>query len=284
VSAAPALVAVPEHVPQAGAIIWWRLSGDVTIEEVRAEWSARGLPEGLLPTPPGPQAALTRAVNEHRTQHTLARPLGNRSGRALVHERVVSDELDYQTGVKVTLDALGRPRFDPAVHPLVDPISRSYAKHLDQLSTHDVGAWLVKLVVACDGIRLKDTGGVYFVPHVRLAAWRTMVQAIHATSAHRVNEVPALRAEDAVASILDALTAEAEAVAAELEQDLLEDLSAKKAGNRVARCEQTEAKVARYEALLGVKAAGLHERLDGLRAQLAVVAFGGGGFGEEVAS
>lgn len=270
----PALVAVAEHIPQAGAIVWWRLSGDIMLDELRAEWSARGLPEGLLPTPPGPQAALTRAVAEHRSRHTLARPLGNRGeGHALVNEKLrEGDELEYSTGVKVRLDPVGRPKFDPPDHPLADDIRRGYAKHLDQLSTDDVGGWLVRLVLRVDGIRLKDTGGVYFVPHTRLAEWKSMVQAIHATSAHRVNEVPALRAEDAVASILDALSAEAEQVAAELERDLASDLTAKKADNRVRRCERAEAKVARYEALLGVKAESLRERLEGLRAQLAVVA------------
>lgn len=270
---APSLVAVAEHVPCAGGIVWWRLSGDVMLDELRAEWTARGLPDGLLPTPPGPQAALTRAVAAHRSKRTLARPLANRAGHALVHERLsVDDDLEYSTGLRVKLDGLGRPAFEPTTHPLVPDIRRSYERHLDTLSTHDIGAWLVRLVLHVDGIRLKDTGGVYFVPYQRVAEWGAMTQAIHATSAHRVNEVPALRAEDAVNSILDALSAEASTVADALESELASGLTPRVAGNRVRRCELTVAKVSRYETLLGAKADDLHARLEALRAQLCVAA------------
>lgn len=272
---APALVAVAEPVPRAGGIVWWRLSGDVILDELRAEWSARGLPETALPTPPGPAAALTRAMAEHRGRHVLARPLGNRGeGHALVYERLTAEtmDLEFSTGLKVRLDPVGRPRFEPTDHPLVTEIKAAYNRHLELLSPADVGTWLVKLVRRVDGIPLRDTGGVYFVPYTRVPEWTAMVTAIHAASAHRINDLPALRAEDAVSSILDALTAEAEGVAAELEEDLASELTAKKAGNRVTRCEQTEAKVARYEALLGIKADALRTRLEGLRAQLAVAA------------
>lgn len=269
-------VAVDENVPRAGVIVWWRLSGDVYDEELRAEWEARELDPKLLPSPPGKPTALSRAMADQATargaDRVLARPMADRGSKALVVEHASGEELAYHVALRATVNGSGDPTFEPADHQAIPEILTSYARHLAALTADDVGGWLVKLVAYCDGVRLRDTGGVYFMPEARREEWRRMVTAIHAASGHRINGIPALRAEDAVASILDAISEEARRIAADMQTEIDEGLTKRKARNRIERCEQTEAKIARYEALLGVKVEGLRERLEGLRAALAVAA------------
>lgn len=267
------LVAVDEHVPRAGAIVWWRLSGDVYDEELRAEWNARGLEEKLLPSSPGKPTALARAMGEQATargsDRVLARPMADRGAKALVVEHASDGDLAYHVALRATVNGADDPTFDPPDHAAIPEIMRAYHRNLGALTADDVGTWLVAY---CDGVRLRDTGGVYFVPEGRREEWGRMVTAIHAASAHRVNGVPALRAEDAVASILDALSEESQKIAADLNAEIGEGgMTKRKARKRIERCEDAEAKLARYEVLLGVKADGLRGKLEELRAALAVV-------------
>lgn len=278
-------VAVDEHVPRAGAIVWWRLSGDVYEEELRAEWTARGLNEKLLPSPPGKSTALSRAMMDQATAHgadrILARPMAERGSKALVVEHVEAstpggqDDLTYRVALRATVNGQD-PKFEPSDHASIPEILRCYHRHLSALTADDVGGWLVKLVAYCDGVRLRDTGGVYFVPESRREEWRSIATAIHATSGHRINGIPALRAEDAVASILDAISEEAKRIAEDMQVELAEGtVTPRKARKRIERWENAEAKITRYEELLGVKAEGLREKLEGVRAGLAAVLLDG---------
>lgn len=278
-------VAVDEHVPRAGMIVWWRLSGDCYDEELRAEWDARGLSEKLLPSPPGKSTALSRAMIDQATargaDRVLARPMADRGSKALVIEHAGAmtpggrDDLTYRVALRASVNG-SDPVFDPADHEAIPEILRCYARHLAALTADDVGGWLVKLVAYCDGVRLRDTGGVYFVPESRREEWRSMVTAIHAASGHRINGIPALRAEDAVASILDAISEEAKKIAEDMAAELSEgSVTKRKAHKRIERWEEAEAKITRYEELLGVKAEGLREKLEGVRAGLAAVLLDG---------
>jgi hypothetical protein len=254
----------------AGVIVWWRLSGDASLEELTAEWEAAGLPAEELPSATGPAAALTRALGEHRGKRSLVRPLDADDGKALVEERANGEDLTYDVALRAKVDGLGRLVIDPPDHAYAKRLRAAYELHLARVA--DVGGWLVRRVRALDGVALRDTGGIYYLPPSSVPTWEKIATCLHLSSGHRVNGVPAMRTDDAVASILDALTVEATAAAEEMEAELREGLTPKKADHRVVRCAEVEAKVARYEALLGSKTDALVERLENLRASLAAVA------------
>lgn len=268
----PSLVAVTEHVPRAGAIVWWRLSGSTSHDHLQKVFDRHGQSVDLLPGTCGPSTALTRAMADHGSKRKLVRPLADK-GRAIVAESAHEADLDYTIQVRARLDEHDQPVFDPPTHPLVPELRKAWHDHLGLVSADDAGTWLVKVVTRLGGVRLRDTGGVYFIPHDVVATWDALVAAVHEATGHRVNSVPALRTEDAVSSILDALQQEAEKAALEMEEELAEgNLTPKMAGRRQTRAERLEEKVARYEGLLGQSVEGLRARLERLRGGLAATA------------
>jgi hypothetical protein len=272
------LITVSDHVPTAGAIVWWRLSGIVNVDTLRAAWAAQGLDDTLLPSTASAPVALRRAVGEQRSARRLVRPLEGTKGYALVDEHATGADLDYHISFRVSLDTVGRLVFVPPSAPAGDPrrataegIRAAFDRHLVELSTQDISGWLVRMMPKLDAVGLRDTGGVYFVPQPAVEKLGRLVAALKASSAHCLHRVPALRSEDAVDAILDAIAVEAEAEALGMEKELAEAaLGARGLENRVEHCNEVEGKVARYEALLGKSLGTLGERLERLRANLTV--------------
>lgn len=278
----PNIIAVPDA-DTAGAIMWWRLSGDTDGTRLASNWASAGLPSELLPKPPTPTTALNRAVNEQREARRLARPLEGRHGWALVDEDARGENLDYHVLLKVAVNALGRLEFfdmpkDPT-HALWSErvkteIESAYNRHLDTLSHSDISSWIVSLAGDCNAVVLRDTGGIYFVPRPSMERWQGMVDVIRASSSHTIFEVPALRSDEAVAAIIDAIAREAQSEAEAMETEMADEgnLGSRALRGRVARVENVRAKVEAYERLLGRKLENLHLRLDALKANLAAAA------------
>jgi hypothetical protein len=91
---AEGLIALTEKVDTAGAVIWWRLTGEVDLEHLRSEWRARGLNEKDLPQPATPKTALRRAVQQVVEKHVLARQIDD--GWAVVREYQDGKDLSYR--------------------------------------------------------------------------------------------------------------------------------------------------------------------------------------------
>lgn len=267
------LIAVDEHVPTAGAIVWWRLSGVVEHAKLLAAWKAAGFQEESLLETPSPATALRRAANELREKRVLVRPLGRNNGFAVVREKVTGDEqeLDYEVVAKVTLDAVGRIKFDGVDDALRNEVLTAFERHLGQLSTEDFSAWLVRAMPKLDAVSLRDTGGVYFIPHAQVEHLAMVTAVLHANTEHVVHRVPALRSTEAVEAILDAIEQEALAETERIERELEEGKLGEKAyENRIAQADKVTTKVERYEGLLDMKLDALRERLERLRSNLTV--------------
>ncbi len=98
-----------------------------------------------------------------------------------------------------------------------------------------------------------------------------VVEAIRNIGGHSIYRIPAMRGDDAVEAILDAIQSEAaeEAHAMEI---ALEKAQFGERGweHRISKTDTIEGKVARYEALLGARLDGIRERLTALRANLTI--------------
>lgn len=285
---ASSLIAVPDlagaHV--AGVIVYWRLAGVVDYEALEAAWATAGLDQGLLPAPIARTTALKRTMASFKEASVLVRPLkGDEEGFVLVHESYDAEgRPQYRNGRTVTFwEDPDTGALEPLVHALPDEdpegaevtelqrqVDATFARHLNHLTQQDISGWLVDLVRGVHSVRLRDTGGIYFVPRDRADAWRAYVAALRAASRHRLFEIPAMQSDEAVASILDALTREAREAAEDLEDELdAKDLSAKALRGREAKARETETKIATYEALLGVKLEALRAEYDALQARVA---------------
>lgn len=272
------VVAVTEHMEEAGAIVLWHLSGEMDGEVLKAGWAMQGLDENMLPEMPSVELALRRTANQYKGPHRLVRTLPNCGGYAIVDEVVEGGKLTYRQvfdfmnsgdGISVTV-------YDEQA--LIDAGGVAQATNLFErtkamLNHQDASYWLSRLVRNVDSISLRDRGGVYFVPRNRLEEWRAYVAAIRASSSHMVYEIPALRSDEAVAAIIDSLTRESEdeaiAIEAELENG---DLGGRAIKTRGERCEAMSRKVASYEQLLGRGLDTLRERLERLQANVAAAA------------
>jgi hypothetical protein len=271
------IIAVTENIPQAGAIVWWRLSGGLQGDKLYDAWDEAGFDVQVIPENPAPPTALRRAMNDQKQARRLVRPLEGRKGYAVVNESAKADDLDYDISVRASVSVIGmltvESDYDGSdTQRLIAEVEASYKRHCHELSTQDISSWLSCIVIPkVDGVSLRDTGGMYFIPHDKLAEYSAMVDAVAGVSGHSFFKVPALRSADAVDAILDAVTQEAAAEASKFEADLeAGNLGERALSNRVESVEAAEAKVARYEKLLGAAMPELSKRLEQLRANLTV--------------
>lgn len=271
------VVAVSGDVAEAGAIVYWTLSGPVEYGKLVEAWTAAGFAAGDVVEPPNPQTACLRALNEERSERSrrLRRPLEGRRGHALVDESAQDRELEYEVRCRADVDALGRIRVETADAELQARVEAAYRRHLfSELSTCDVSGWLAgKLLARVDAVALRPTGGFYFVPREGVATWRALIGVIKACSNHAFYEVPAMHTEEAIDAILAAVTAEARSEAdgmwEELASGKLGERALEARAERAARCRE---KVERYERLLGIGIGGLCEQLTKLRADFCAAA------------
>ena len=264
----------------AGAITYWRLAGGVNGERLRTAWLERGLPEGLLPTLPSPETALTRAVKRQEGRRNgstiLARQLPEARGWVMKHETPNEDKSDltYSTEARVWVDKLGRFQTDQPESALARAVEVEYPRQLNEVSAADVSSWLVRLAAYVTAVSLRDAGGVYFIPRGTLPTWRSIVGALRAASTHAVFEIPAMRGEECVAAVLDALNAECDEEVRRLEGELTEaaakgGLSKRGLSTREAQLDRLRAKVEGYCTLLGARQEELVGKLEAVRASLA---------------
>jgi len=261
-------IAILNETETAGAIVYWRMSGSIDTARLQEEWLARGLDPALLPRKVAAPTALHRAMCEQTNKHRIVRPLGQKAW-ALVEERVSESDtatLDAAWSgeplFRASVGANGELDITPSWYYAADKLRADYAVALRAMSQTDVSHWLTKLVDTVDAIGLRDTGGLYFVPRHTLDAWRLMTAAIRAASAHTIFAVPAMKSEETVAAVVDAVTSEAEAECEALDKALLaEKLGPRALDSQLARTNAAEAKLERYEAILGQKLEGVRARL-----------------------
>jgi len=261
---------------QCGSMTYWSLSGRLDHARLRAEWEARGLGVEHLPLPASPETAFRLACQAERGKHRLVRPLED-GVYAIVDEAIAG--ADWQAGIVARL-VLGTDGQVAELHrdggvtvrsPLGDRVQTTYEERLTQLS--DDGTWFVRRVMARGSVRLRESGGFYFVPRAAVGRWSLEVEAIRAASGHTIYQIPALRSDEAVAAIVAAVLAEAEAAANDLIEDLArDDLGERALESRAAKAEKVAAKVRAYEELLGQGLGGITEKLMDLSAGLSQAA------------
>lgn len=280
-SITPDYVVTPEAISTAGLISYWRLSGSITLDALTVTWQQQGLDEKLLPKPISRETALGRAVREQAAKRRLVRPLAKHGAWAIVDE-VIQNEKPYYETVMTIAYRNSYPDFTcdvgealSAYQPIVDNITRAYARQQGELDSEDISAWLVKLGNANSSVALRDTGGIYFVPRGNVEHWRKIVAAIESVSSHRVYRIPAMKNSEAIDAITAAVTAEAEGIVLTMEQELQragdDTLGQRALKTRAAQCRELLAKVSTYDELLGTQLK-VRERIDSMMAMVAAAA------------
>lgn len=265
------IVTVPDADPNSvGAFVWWALSGPLSLEKLKEAWSDE-LKDMPLPEPPGSSTALRRAVLEQQSKRRLARPLADdRTGYALVDETNDPEKaLSYSVEVQAWLED-GKLLLKPEGHALTDPLKSSYEKHLWTIGADDTRHWLSSVVLPrVLHLRLREGGGVYFVPNTYIRIFRLVVGAIKHASAHRIFAVPAQKSEDAVEGILESIQNETAYEVERMKKELQEgDLGIRAITSRLAKIEEQIRKTGKYEELLGKKQPDIQKVLEEMKAHL----------------
>lgn len=267
----PVGVVAVQDMTTAGAIIWWSLRGELALPALETAWTAANFDAKLLPKGPTVAECMARSARACQSKRFLARPLSGRRGWALVAETpTYSGDLAYATAAKMHLDDCKSLQIDGADDSLHQTLKMSFAHHKAMLSATDVSMWLsARLIPRVEAVKLRTTGGVYFVPRQHLMTFRAWAQVLRDVSDHAVYEVPALQSDEAVAAILAALIAEADTEIDALETELdTEELGSRAIKTREAKCEALRRKLETYADLLGVSVAQTNVRLGNVRAAL----------------
>lgn len=264
------IVAIQDgNIETAGAITYWRLSGDVSIQTLAQVWEDAGLDPKGLPGLPGAETALKRSLKDLAGPHQLVRPLKG-SGYALVNEVTAEEGNVYDTGLRARLSGESVV-VSPTDHVHTTDVLTGFERYAKVLIANDISSWLTRVVRRVGAVPLRDTGGMYFVPRHRLDDWRAVARALRAASSHVIFEIPALRSDEAVEAILDAVQVDAEREAKGLEEDLQNpSLTARGLKGKARTTERMLAKVESYEGLLGRTMDGLRKRIEDLKASITV--------------
>ena len=272
---------VTTELESAGLISYWRCSEGMKLDTLTDGWIEEGLDVALLPKEPEPETALRRAVMEQQDRHRLVRAI-DRHTWAIVGETVEEGKPPvYETHWIVRFDG-GGPAIDAiseigknALMTVAKAVNLAFSKQTGLLASTDVTTWLVKLAYKHGAVTLRDTGGVYFVPREHAEFWRAVSRCVEATAGYKVFRIPAMRNDEAISAIVDAMSAEAAALATTLEMEMAAT-GDDALGKRAIKTRQTEAedmlrKITSYEKLLGMQL-DIRTRVETLMANIVAAA------------
>jgi hypothetical protein len=237
-------------------------------------WNDAGLDLDLLPNNPSPDVALNRAVKELQGRSVLIRqhPAG---GWAIVKEKNVDSKLTYSVGPRVFLNKEGEIVIEPAAMQMqaeadVDAgtVREAFIKHQGLLSTTDISSALVNIAIKLGAVGLRDRGGIYFVPKESIETLHQMKTVFSATTQHVIHEIPAMKSDETMAAIVDALRREVSDVIVDVEGELNQEMGTRAAANRIKDVQALMQKVSGYETLLGFALTETQTRLTGLTQKL----------------
>ena len=254
-----------------GAVSYWRAGGDVSIEALRTAWIDAGLDEKLLRKEPDPKTAFRRAVlaqqsrkvvNKTSEMRTLVRPQAEAHAWAIVEEFVEEGKPPVYETLSIAKYTDAGPVFTHVgdyasrKETLSQKIMDAFAAQSGLYDSSDITNWLVKMAYDRGAVTLRDSGGVYFIPKAAMDFWNRAATVIESVTnkAHRVFRIPAMRNNEAMAAIIDAITHEAEQLVALVEAEMVatgDDALGKRAlKTRQAQASEMLKKVEAYEKLV----------------------------------
>ena len=277
------LMVTPEALGVCGSVSYWRASGTVSIATMAAAWDAAGLDKELFRKAPEPETALRRAVLDLAKRETindkserrvldssaegdvdLGRGRGDRAGGCQAGLYPARDRELRGKAIRV-VQGLGTWA---QTQQIENAVAAGFFAQQGLFAPEDITGWLVKLAYANGAVTLRDSGGVYFIPRPAMEFWNKAADAIQSASDHKVFRIPAMRNDEAVAAIIDAVTQEAEQEAQKINDEIMTGLGDRAIETRKTRIVELLAKVGSYEELVGQKMK-ISERLESLQASIA---------------
>lgn len=261
-----------EGATSAGAVTFWTLAA-TDHAALHQAWTAAGFDPAELPSLPSPQVALRRAVGKlnspgKRESKSL------KSGGYVIKSLFAVEEgrdVDWTTELKARINEFGWLVCDPVDHPLAAALAEAYRAALNELTTEDISErLLIPTLARLDRVCLRpDTGGIYYIPPRHTAEWEARATTIMSAGGCKIYTIAAVSVEDVAQVVLDGITAEAQSETARLRKAIHANLGETALRNRQTEALALEAKLERYEALLGASLASVRAQAATVRADLA---------------
>jgi hypothetical protein len=200
--------------------------------------------------------------------------------RIVMEERVEEEEDAKKWKARaryvVRLDNSGKIQCEGGV-PSVQLLMLEKQMHLARTehSAIIVSGWLCSIIERhFNGVRIRASGGVYYVPPSHLPKWRKLTDALSAISEHNFYYIPAMRTQEAAEAIVTALNAEIakEVSTARLMATYTKPPTKGALSKRTTQVAELRSKLQSYEKLLGQSLGQLAEELTDVEDSLAQIA------------
>ena len=238
----------------AGAVTYWTLAEWTDVNNIGSAFTILGLNK-FSPQPPTPLVACKRALVEvFGDRNTLVRPLGDDKYAVVREKRVEGDDLDYDVEFKVQATKNDQPLVDPAGHPGALPFQEAYTQFRSKVPSGAVGSALAQLARHLGGVRLRESGGVFWLPEDSLETWRKLANACASASVQGSTLVYVLRTaidDSAVKAVHDAITKDIQDSAKEIREKSRDQTNVKALERRKDEANALNQRIAAFEAILG---------------------------------
>lgn len=275
--------ATTEAVKGAGVLCWWEIEGTVDYDAIIDALDAAGLASNdWRPRPPSHEQCLTRAIRdfcgERRRSGVYALRRSNAWWLIDAHVDVTVDDLDIAAFARLRLaekdgaTVLARKVLQPGREELIAQVAAAFRAGVEAATVHETSSWLSRVHQrALGGTRLRDGGGIYFVPQPSREDWATFWGAIAKVGGrHVAYGIDAMPTEETVRAVLDAVARDVDAVLAEVAPafDAPDALTTRGANAIERKLEGALARLVRYDGILGDRLEDLRDKLGDARGLL----------------
>jgi hypothetical protein len=238
-----------------GAVTYWTLTERTNLDILKSELEVDGL-EKFVPQPRTPLDTLKQAAEEIYPGCML-RPLAHRKGLDVVKETPGQVQNDYQHVDSVTCEPVA------CQNGHLNDLQSAYYRWEKLVPSSHVTRRLVEAINEFGGHRLRDTGGVYWIPKWALAKWGFIRDALAKAGGSVVYTLTTRCDPESVGAIIDGLRESVGSELKEIGEDFTEENIGERAvGNRKERLMELRAQLKKVEGLLNVNLADLATDID----------------------
>jgi len=161
------------------------------------------------------------------------------------------------------------PDGSPVPEAIEDSVTILYSNELKNVHHDDLGTWLVSTARRLMAVRLRESGGIYFIPSAGgLAEWQQVASVLHKATACTIQEVPAMHSREAARAVLEGITNEVNAYVEQIDAELGK-VGVRALESREASITAYARKISMFEEVIGSKLDGLRGALNGLETKVA---------------
>jgi hypothetical protein len=257
-----------------GALVFWTLSEQSNRDRLKAGLDALGFGEHV----PEPRANVTvlkdALIEVFGNRNYIIRPLSARQGFTVKTEAKGNDDNEYETYLTAKVANEHDAPIFTGDQSRIHEITNLYFKMKGQLSSAQLGISLVAIMKAIAGIRLRPTGGIYWIEGKNVETWEKVVTIAEGASDGGVTKGYVIKHSfdpQSISAVKDALVYEVTTEARKISEEILSG----EVGNRAIKARKEEAlalraKVVEYENILGVALDSLKKNLDDIEQTNAV--------------